>query len=60
MSTTTASGLSAAMGAAALSTDVRTGEVVRSVAFLSRMTRAAMQEVLQSDFIRTARAKGYS
>jgi peptide/nickel transport system permease protein/oligopeptide transport system permease protein len=31
---------------------------MRSVAFLSRMTRAAMQEVLQSDFIRTARAKG--
>jgi peptide/nickel transport system permease protein len=28
------------------------------VAFLSRMTRAAMQEVLQSDFVRTARAKG--
>jgi ABC-type dipeptide/oligopeptide/nickel transport system permease component len=33
---------------------------MRSVAFLSRMTRAAMQEVLQSDFIRTARAKGLS
>ena len=31
---------------------------MRSVAFLSRMTRAAMQEVLQADFIRTARAKG--
>jgi ABC-type dipeptide/oligopeptide/nickel transport system permease component len=31
---------------------------MRSVAFLSRMTRAAMQDVLQSDFIRTARAKG--
>jgi ABC-type dipeptide/oligopeptide/nickel transport system permease component len=31
---------------------------MRSVAFLSRMTRAAMQEVLRSDFIRTARAKG--
>jgi ABC-type dipeptide/oligopeptide/nickel transport system permease component len=31
---------------------------IRSVAFLSRMTRAAMQEVLQSDFVRTARAKG--
>jgi ABC-type dipeptide/oligopeptide/nickel transport system permease component len=31
---------------------------MRSVAFLSRMTRAAMQEVLHSDFIRTARAKG--
>ncbi|MGH7525106.1 MAG: D-alanyl-D-alanine carboxypeptidase, partial [Gemmatimonadales bacterium] len=31
---------------------------IRSVVFLSRMTGAAMQEVLQSDFIRTARAKG--
>jgi peptide/nickel transport system permease protein/oligopeptide transport system permease protein len=31
---------------------------MRSIAFLSRMTRAAMQEVLRSDFIRTARAKG--
>jgi ABC-type dipeptide/oligopeptide/nickel transport system permease component len=31
---------------------------MRSVAFLSRITRAAMQEVLQSDFVRTARAKG--
>ncbi len=31
---------------------------MRSVAFLSRMTRATMQEVLQSDFVRTARAKG--
>ncbi|MFL5547285.1 MAG: ABC transporter permease [Gemmatimonadales bacterium] len=31
---------------------------MRSVAFLSRMTRAAMQEILQSDFVRTARAKG--
>jgi ABC-type dipeptide/oligopeptide/nickel transport system permease component len=31
---------------------------MRSVAFLSRMTRAAMQEVLQSDYVRTARAKG--
>ena len=31
---------------------------MRSVAFLSRMTRAAMQEVLASDFVRTARAKG--
>ena len=31
---------------------------MRSVAFLSRMTRTAMQEVLQSDFVRTARAKG--
>jgi ABC-type dipeptide/oligopeptide/nickel transport system permease component len=31
---------------------------MRSVAFLSRMTRAAMQEILRSDFVRTARAKG--
>jgi ABC-type dipeptide/oligopeptide/nickel transport system permease component len=31
---------------------------MRSVAFLSRMTRAAMQEILASDFVRTARAKG--
>ena len=31
---------------------------MRSVAFLARMTRAAMQEMLQSDFVRTARAKG--
>jgi ABC-type dipeptide/oligopeptide/nickel transport system permease component len=31
---------------------------MRSVAFLSRMTRGAMQEVLQSEFVRTARAKG--
>jgi ABC-type dipeptide/oligopeptide/nickel transport system permease component len=31
---------------------------MRSVAVLARMTRAALQEVLQSDFIRTARAKG--
>ncbi|HEU5303386.1 MAG TPA: ABC transporter permease [Gemmatimonadales bacterium] len=31
---------------------------MRSVAFLARMTRAAMQEVLESDFVRTARAKG--
>jgi ABC-type dipeptide/oligopeptide/nickel transport system permease component len=31
---------------------------MRSVAFLSRVTRAAMQEVLHSDFVRTARAKG--
>ena len=31
---------------------------MRSIAVLARMTRAAMQEVLQSDFIRTARAKG--
>ena len=33
---------------------------MRSVAFLARVTRAAMQEVLQSDFIRTARAQGLS
>ncbi|HET7110528.1 MAG TPA: ABC transporter permease [Gemmatimonadales bacterium] len=33
---------------------------MRSVAFLARMTRAAMQEVLRSDFVRTARAKGLS
>ena len=31
---------------------------MRSVAVLARMTRTALQEVLQSDFIRTARAKG--
>ncbi len=31
---------------------------MRSVAFLARMTRATMQEVLQSDLVRTARAKG--
>jgi ABC-type dipeptide/oligopeptide/nickel transport system permease component len=31
---------------------------MRSVAVLARMTRAALQESLQSDFIRTARAKG--
>ncbi|HEX7336270.1 MAG TPA: ABC transporter permease [Gemmatimonadales bacterium] len=31
---------------------------MRSVAFLARMTRATMQEVLGSDFVRTARAKG--
>lgn len=30
----------------------------RSVAFLARMTRSAMLEVLNSDFVRTARAKG--
>jgi len=30
----------------------------RSVAFLARVTRSAMLEVLQSDFVRTARAKG--
>ena len=33
---------------------------MRSIAFLARMTRAAMLEVLGSDFIRTARAKGLS
>jgi len=33
---------------------------MRSVAFLARVTRAAMQEVLQSDFVRTARAQGLS
>jgi ABC-type dipeptide/oligopeptide/nickel transport system permease component len=32
----------------------------RSVAFLARMTRSAMQEALQSDPVRTARAKGLS
>ncbi|HXE57104.1 MAG TPA: ABC transporter permease [Gemmatimonadales bacterium] len=31
---------------------------MRSVALMARMTRAAMQEVLQSDFVRAARAKG--
>ena len=31
---------------------------MRSVAVLARMTRAALQEVLMSDYIRTARAKG--
>ena len=31
---------------------------MRSVAFLARMTRGAMQDVLSSDFSRTARAKG--
>jgi peptide/nickel transport system permease protein/oligopeptide transport system permease protein len=31
---------------------------MRSVAVLARMTRAALQEALQSDYIRTARAKG--
>lgn len=30
----------------------------RSIAFLARMTRSAMREVLNSDFVRTARAKG--
>jgi ABC-type dipeptide/oligopeptide/nickel transport system permease component len=33
---------------------------MRSVAFQARMTRAAMQEVLQSEFVRTARSKGLS
>jgi ABC-type dipeptide/oligopeptide/nickel transport system permease component len=33
---------------------------MRSIAFLARMTRATMLEVLSSDFIRTARAKGLS
>ncbi|HKW41757.1 MAG TPA: ABC transporter permease [Gemmatimonadales bacterium] len=33
---------------------------MRSVAFLARMTRAAMLDVLSSDFVRTARAKGLS
>ena len=31
---------------------------MRSIAFLARMTRGAMLEVLPADFIRTARAKG--
>jgi ABC-type dipeptide/oligopeptide/nickel transport system permease component len=31
---------------------------MRSIAFLARMTRAAMLDILSSDFIRTARAKG--
>ena len=31
---------------------------MRSIAFLSRVTRTAMQEMLRSDFVRTARAKG--
>jgi ABC-type dipeptide/oligopeptide/nickel transport system permease component len=31
---------------------------MRSVAFLARISRTAMQEVLQSDFIRVARAQG--
>ncbi len=30
----------------------------RSIAYLARMTRSAMLEVLDSDFVRTARAKG--
>jgi ABC-type dipeptide/oligopeptide/nickel transport system permease component len=33
---------------------------MRSVAFLARISRTAMQEVLQSDFIRVARAQGLS
>jgi ABC-type dipeptide/oligopeptide/nickel transport system permease component len=33
---------------------------MRSIAFLARMTRSAMIEALQSDYIRTARAKGAS
>ncbi len=33
---------------------------MRSVAFLARMTRGAMLDVLSSDFVRTARAKGLS
>src|SRR5437773_4111822 len=32
----------------------------RSIAFLARMTRGAMLDVLPSDFVRTARAKGLS
>jgi ABC-type dipeptide/oligopeptide/nickel transport system permease component len=31
---------------------------MRSIAFIARMTRSAMQEVLQTDFVRTARAQG--
>ena len=31
---------------------------MRSIAFLARMTRGAMLDVLSSDFVRTARAKG--
>jgi peptide/nickel transport system permease protein/oligopeptide transport system permease protein len=31
---------------------------MRSVAFIARVTRAAMQEILSSDFVRTARAQG--
>src|SRR5205814_9723235 len=30
----------------------------RSIAFLARMTRGAMLDILSSDFVRTARAKG--
>jgi ABC-type dipeptide/oligopeptide/nickel transport system permease component len=33
---------------------------MRSIAFLARMTRSAMLEALNADFIRTARAKGLS
>src|ERR1043166_2779840 len=33
---------------------------MRSIAFLARMTRSTMMEALNSDFIRTARAKGLS
>jgi ABC-type dipeptide/oligopeptide/nickel transport system permease component len=33
---------------------------MRSIAFLARMTRSAMLESLNSDFVRTARAKGLS
>jgi ABC-type dipeptide/oligopeptide/nickel transport system permease component len=33
---------------------------MRSIAFLARMTRSAMLDALNSDFIRTARAKGLS
>jgi len=33
---------------------------MRSIAFLARMTRSAMLEALNSDFVRTARAKGLS
>src|SRR3989441_7774030 len=33
---------------------------MRSIAFLARMTRAAMLDVLSIDFVRTARAKGLS
>src|SRR6185295_13015036 len=31
---------------------------MRSVAFLARMTRSAMQDAMNSDLVRTARAKG--
>jgi peptide/nickel transport system permease protein/oligopeptide transport system permease protein len=33
---------------------------MRSIAFLARMTRSAMLEALNADFVRTARAKGLS